>query len=88
MKVCDCFNAIPFPTDCFNPLPKEEFLSRNPCVPWPGPRGPQGPSGPPGPKGDPGIGLKLVAENEYTALSDDEKLNPDVLWVVYPNGFL
>jgi len=84
MKPCDYFSKIPFPVDAFNPLQKEEFLSKEPCTPWPGPRGPQGP---PGPKGDPGINLRLIVENTYVNLPDEEKHESDILWVIYPNGF-
>jgi len=85
MKVCEYFDKIPFPMDAFNPLTKDEFEKRRPCIPWPGPPGPPGPRGP---KGDPGIEMNLVEEDIYEALPNDEKLKPDVLWVVYPNGFL
>jgi len=103
MNACEYFDKIPFPLDAFNPLTKEDFDKRRPCIPWPGPPGPRGPKGDPGPpgppgsqgiqgipgpKGDPGIGMNLIEENAYTALPDDERLKPDVLWVVYPNGFL
>jgi len=103
MKVCDYFDNIPFPMDAFNPLQKDEFSKREPCIPWPGPPGPpgprgpqgppglpgqEGPQGPPGPKGDPGITMNLIEVADYTALPDDEKRKPDVLWVVYPNDYL
>jgi len=91
MKACEYFDKIPFPMDAFNPLTREEFDKRKPCLPWPGPQGPRGPKGdpgPPGPKGDPGIEMNLVEETAYEALSSDDKLRPDVLWVVYPDGFL
>jgi len=100
VNVCDCFEKIPFPNYMFNPMSKEEFDKFKHCIPWPGPSGPpgppgppgpkgsSGPPGPPGPKGDPGIGLELLEEELYLALPDDEKRKPDVLWVVYPDGFL
>ena len=100
MRACEYFDKIPFPMDAFNPLTKEDFEKRKPCIPWPGPPGPPGPAGPPGPKGepgpkgdsgpkgDPGIEMNLLEEEIYKSLPDDEKRKPGVLWVVYPNGFL
>jgi len=32
--------------------------------------------------------MNLVGENAYKALPDGEKHKSDILWVVYPNGFL
>ena len=46
-----------------------------------------GPPGPPGPKGDPGIEIKPITEEGYLALSDDEKKNPEILWIIYPENF-
>ena len=54
----------------------------------PGPIGPPGLPGLPGPKGDPGIEMHLTEEDAYKALADNQKRAPDVLWVVYPDGFL
>jgi len=60
----------------------------------PGPRGaqgisgPRGETGPAGPKGDPGIKMQLISEENYMALSDEEKRRPNILWVLYPDGFL
>ena len=115
MKVCEYFDKVPFPIDAFNPLTREEFEKRKPCMPWPGPTGPSGPPGPKGPKGEPGppgmpgpmgpigppgptgaagprgepgMAMNLVEEAAYVALPNNEKLKSDVLWVVYPNGFL
>ena len=92
---CTQFDKIPFPANVFNPPQKDEYLKRIcskkckdcPFISWPAP-GPPGKPGPPGPKGDPGIFLNPVSEDFYLALPDDEKLKADVLWVVYPNGFL
>ena len=88
MNICDKFNKLPFPDDCFNPLSKEDFQSGCNCNSWWNwQRGPQGLPGPPGPKGDPGVDMKLIEERQYTALSDAEKLKDGVLWVVYPDNF-
>ena len=48
----------------------------------------QGITGPPGPQGDPGITVNLVTTTEYEALPVAEKLDPSILWVIYPNGFI
>ena len=95
---CNFFDKIPFPTNAFNPPQKDEFFKRIcnkrckdcPFIGWPfsGGSGRDGKPGPPGPKGDPGIFLNPIEEDPYIALPDDEKMQPDVLWVVYPNGFL
>jgi len=47
-----------------------------------------GPPGPPGPKGDPGIEIRPIFVDDYIDLPDEEKRNPVVLWVIYPEGFL
>lgn len=45
--------------------------------------------GPPGPKGDTGlIDMRLTSIDDYLALPDAIKLAPDILWVIYPNGYL
>jgi len=84
VNICDCFEKIPFPMHVFNPMQKEEFDKHKHCIPWP-PLTP--PPCPPCPKRDCAI-LKLVEEDDYVNLPDDKKLKHDVLWVVYPNGFL
>ncbi|MCL2839204.1 MAG: hypothetical protein FWE05_00395 [Defluviitaleaceae bacterium] len=46
----------------------------------------QGPTGPTGPKGDAGgVALQWITEANYDALTDDQKLSTDILWVIYPN---
>ncbi|MCL2753046.1 MAG: hypothetical protein FWE44_02735 [Defluviitaleaceae bacterium] len=94
---CKDFDNSQFPFGAFNPPQKDEFLKRicdkkcRKCPffgwPMPGPQGPQGIQGPQGPQGDLGIDLKLLEEASYTALSEDEKHKPNVLWVVYPDNF-
>jgi len=49
--------------------------------------GPTGSPGPTGPKGDPGALLKPLTEEEYLALTEEEKRKLCILWVIYPEDY-
>jgi len=56
----------------------------------PGPRGRQGSQGPQGiqgPQGDPGIEIRPTIVDDYLELSDEEKRDNTVLWIIYPDDF-
>ena len=56
----------------------------------PGPQGIPGPAGPQGlqgPQGDPGFELRPATEDEYLELTDEQKRDHTVLWVIYPDDF-
>ena len=77
---CGCFEKIPFPMYLFNPLSKDEFLSREPCIlPWPGPRGPVGPPGPQGPPGPGGGSMPFVDWEEENKQSPNYIQNRPVV---------
>jgi len=50
--------------------------------------GSTGPTGLQGPQGDPGFTLYPITADDYMALSDEDKRNPNILWAIYPDGFL
>ena len=50
-------------------------------------RGPTGPTGPQGLKGESDLETIPITEDEYLALSDEEKRDPRIIWVIYPDDF-
>jgi len=49
--------------------------------------GPTGTTGVTGPKGDSSFILISITATDYLALSDDDKRNPGIHWVIHPDGF-
>ena len=50
-------------------------------------KGPTGPTGPQGPKGESDLITIPITVDGYLALSDSEKRDPTIIWVIYPDDF-
>ncbi|MCL2420977.1 MAG: hypothetical protein FWD03_03890 [Defluviitaleaceae bacterium] len=50
--------------------------------------GPTGPQGPQGPQGTSNLEVIPITVDGYLALSDTEKRDPGIIWVIYPDDFI